>query len=344
MGVRVLVVDDSPTMRGLISAALRRDEGIEVVGTANDPLEAREAIKRLNPDVVTLDVEMPNMNGLEFLEKIMRLRPMPVVMISTLTQKGAETTVAALELGAVDCIGKPGTGMTAVQAFADLPDKVRAAAASRVRPTAAPEPGTRPQGYRARDVILAIGASTGGVEALISVLSRFPDTCPPTLVTQHMPGTFTRSFAERLDKLSGATVAEAQDGEALEPGRVYLAPGGVAHLEVTASATPRCRLVHGEPVNGHRPSVDVLFNSVAACRRPSVGLILTGMGRDGAQGLLAMRQAGAATFGQDEATSVVYGMPRAAFEIGAVETQLPLSRLGTAVLNECAASAPRKDA
>ena len=342
MSVRVLVVDDSPTMRGLITAALRRDPEIEVIGSANDPLEAREAIKRLDPDVITLDVEMPNMNGLEFLEKIMRLRPMPVVMVSTLTQRGAEVTVAALELGAVDCVGKPGAGMTAVQAFGDLAEKVKAAARSRVRPREEARPVDRPDSYRPReDMVLAIGASTGGVEALITILSGFPETCPPTLVTQHMPGTFTRSFAERLDKLSGATVAEAEDGAAIRPGHVYLAPGGVAHLEMTASATPRCRLVASEPVNGHRPSVDVLFDSVARAGRPAVGVILTGMGKDGAQGLLRMREAGARTLGQDEATSVVYGMPRAAFEVGAVERQLPLSRMGGAILDLCAAERPR---
>lgn len=343
MTVRVLVVDDSPTMRGLIAAALRRDPDIEVVGWANDPLEARAAIKRLDPDVITLDVEMPNMNGLEFLEKIMRLRPMPVVMVSTLTQKGAEVTVAALELGAVDCVGKPGAGTTAQEAFADLGAKVKAAARSRVRPLGEAGAVERPADFRARDVVLAIGASTGGVEALIAILSAFPDTCPPTLVTQHMPGTFTRSFAARLDRLSGAAVSEAQDGDVLKTGQIYLAPGGVAHLELAGAATPRCRLVATEPVNGHRPSVDVLFDSVARSGRPAVGVILTGMGRDGARGLLAMRQAGARTLGQDESSSVVYGMPKAAFELGAVERQLPLSRLGPAILDLCAADGPREN-
>lgn len=344
MTVRVLIVDDSPTMRGLIAAALRRDPEIEVVGSANDPLEARTAIKQFDPDVITLDVEMPNMNGLEFLEKLMRLRPMPVVMVSTLTQRGAEVTVAALELGAIDCVGKPGAGTTAHEAFADLALKVKAAARSRVRPR---DPGTavvRPTDYRARDVVLAIGASTGGVEALITILSGFPDTCPPTLVTQHMPGTFTRSFAERLNKLSGATVAEAQDGEPLRSGHIHLAPGGVGHLEMIGSGTPRCRLVASDAVNGHRPSVDVLFESVARAGGPAVGVILTGMGRDGARGLLAMRQAGARTLGQDEVSSVVYGMPRAAHELGAVERQLPLSRMGAAILDLCAAAGPQETA
>jgi len=338
MSIRVLVVDDSPTMRGLITAALRRDPEIEVIGSAADPLEAREAIKRLNPDVITLDVEMPNMNGLEFLEKIMRLRPMPVVMVSTLTQAGAEVTLAALELGAVDAIGKPSSGVTAVEAFADLATKVKVAARSRVR-SERPVPASLPGAdYRVnRDMVLAIGASTGGVEALLTILTSFPVDCPATVVTQHMPATFTRSFAARLDKVSAATVAEASDGAPLEPGRIYIAPGGDAHLEV-AGATPRCRLVRSDTVSGHRPSVDVLFRSVARLRRPIAGVILTGMGRDGAQGLLEMREAGARTLGQDEASSVVYGMPKAAFEAGAVERQLSLSRLPGAILEVCAAA------
>ena len=337
MSVRVLVVDDSPTMRGLITAALRRDPEIEVIGSAADPLEAREAIKRLNPDVITLDVEMPNMNGLEFLEKIMRLRPMPVVMVSTLTQAGAEITLAALELGAVDAVGKPSAGITAMEAFGDLAAKVKVAARSRVRTGGVQQTARPAADYRVnRDMVLAIGASTGGVEALLTIISSFPADCPATVVTQHMPATFTRSFAARLDKVSAARVEEASDGAPLEPGRVYIAPGGEAHLEV-AGATPRCRLVKSDTVSGHRPSVDVLFRSVARLRRPMAGVILTGMGRDGAQGLLEMRQAGARTLGQDEASSVVYGMPKAAFEIGAVERQLPLSRLPAAVLEICAA-------
>lgn len=335
--VRVLVVDDSPTMRGLISAALGRDPDIEVIGTAADPLEAREAIKRLNPDVITLDIEMPNMNGLEFLEKIMRLRPMPVVMVSTLTQAGAEVTLAALEMGALDAVGKPSAGVTAMTAFADLNEKVKVAARSRVRAKGPVEPTRLRTGYRAdTSHILAIGASTGGVEALVAILSAFPADCPATVITQHMPATFTRSFAARLDRVSAASVQEATDGAPLTPGNVYLAPGGATHLEVSGG-TPRCRLVASDPVSGHRPSVDVLFRSVARVGRPMTGVILTGMGRDGASGLLEMRQAGARTLGQDEASSVVYGMPRIAYEIGAVERQLPLSRMPSAILDLCAA-------
>ena len=342
MTVGVLVVDDSATMRGLIGAALKRDPEIEVLGFANDPIEAREQIKALNPDVVTLDIEMPKMNGLEFLEKIMRLRPTPVVMVSTLTQAGADVTLQALELGAVDCVGKPVGGVTAQDAFAELTAKVKAAARARVKPYNGPiVPVERARDYRATDGVLAIGSSTGGVEALMTILSNFPDTCPPTVITQHMPATFTKSFAARLDKISGAHVTEAQDGDRLQAGHIYIAPGGDAHMEVTSSSHPVIRLRAGEPVNGHRPSVDVLFESVARLNRPSVGVILTGMGRDGAAGLLSMKQAGARTLGQDESSCVVYGMPRVAFEIGAVEKQVGLSRMGSAILNLCAADTHR---
>ena len=334
--IRVLVVDDSPTMRGLITAALRRDPEIEVIGSAADPLEARALIKELNPDVITLDVEMPNMNGLEFLEKIMRLRPMPVVMVSTLTQAGAEITLQALEMGAIDAVGKPGAGVTAVEAFAELTLKVKTAARSRVRARGPIETPRPRDDYRAApDHILAIGASTGGVEALLTILSAFPANCPATVITQHMPATFTPSFAARLDKMSAPTVGEAVDGAPLMPGHIYLAPGGLTHLEVSG-ATPRCRLSQGDTVSGHRPSVDVLFRSVARLRRPMTGVILTGMGRDGAQGLLEMRNAGASTLGQDEASCVVYGMPRVAHEIGAVQRQLSLHRLSSAILDLCA--------
>lgn len=341
MTVRVLVVDDSPTMRGLISAVLRRDSEIEVVGTAGDPHEARQAIKALNPDVITLDVEMPNMNGLEFLERIMRLRPMPVVMVSTLTQAGAATSVAALELGAIDCIGKP-TAVGDPRAFSELADRVKAAAGARVSsrdPSAVAPPR---QGYRGSGRVVAIGSSTGGVEALLAILTRFPKNCPPTLVTQHMPATFTRSFAERLDKCCLPAVSEASEGAPVESGRIYIAPGGDSHLTLTGSLSRRCGLVQGPLHTGHRPSVDVLFNSVAeVAGAVAVGVILTGMGRDGAEGLLAMRQSGAVTIGQDEASCVVYGMPRAAAQMGAVQKQLPLHRIADAILDACEAQERR---
>jgi two-component system chemotaxis response regulator CheB len=336
--VTVLVVDDSPTMRGLITAVLRRDPDIEVIGAAGDPLEAREAIKRLNPDVITLDIEMPNMSGIEFLEKIMRLRPTPVIMISTLTQAGADITIEALALGAVDCVGKPGPGMTASDAFGGLTEKVKAAARSRLRPLGeVVRPQINGTVFRPNGSVVAIGSSTGGVEALLTVIPHLPANGPPTVITQHMPGTFTKSFAKRLDSSSAATVTEAEDGDVLAPGKVFLAPGGDRHLTIERSGGQlRCRLLPGEAVNGHSPSVDVLFNSVAqAVGKKAVGAILTGMGRDGAKGLLAMREAGGRTLGQDEASCVVYGMPRAAFEIGAVERQFPLSRMGAQILAAC---------
>lgn len=335
--VKVLVVDDSSTMRGLIATALAKDPDIEVVGQAEDPVQARQAIKALNPDVVTLDVEMPNMNGIEFLEKIMRLRPMPVIMVSTLTGRGADETIQALEIGAVDCIEKPRPGNE--HNFEELPFKVKIAASARVRPLIKTEPnqGDREHARRAAYVpdgrVVAIGASTGGVEALMAVLSQFPENCPPTVITQHMPPTFTRSFANRLDRMCAPKVQEATDRAKLLPGNIFLAPGGSEHLEITADL--HCRLKGGERVNGHCPSVDVLFESVArSCKSSAVGVILTGMGRDGAAGLLAMRKAGARTFGQSEGSCIVYGMPKAAFEAGAVEKQLPLEKLAQAIISE----------
>ena len=339
--VKVLVVDDSSTMRGLIANALTRDPDIEVVGQAEDPLQARQAIKALNPDVVTLDVEMPNMSGLEFLEKIMRLRPMPVIMVSTLTGRGADETIRALEIGAIDCIEKPRPGND--HNFEELPFKVKIAASARVKPLTRPTDmaPARPHAatqYESDGRILAIGASTGGVEALIELLSAFPENCPPTVITQHMPQSFTRSFAQRLDRLCAPKVQEAIDGVKLAPGHVYLAPGGSRHLEITPGPEVRCRLKAGDRVSGHCPSVDVLFESVARhLKGNSVGVILTGMGRDGASGLLAMRKAGAKTFGQNESSCVVYGMPKVAFEIGAVVKQLPLDKLAAAIISETSA-------
>lgn len=327
---RVLIVDDSATIRGLIISALSVDPEIEVIGTAGDPIEARAAIKELNPDVITLDVEMPKMSGIEFLEKIMRLRPMPVIMVSTLTQAGAAASIDALALGAFDCVGKPD--------FEDLVDKVKTAARAQVRVAGDSRASVpRAAGYRPANKVIAIGSSTGGVEALMQVLAPFPENCPPTVITQHMPASFTASFAARLDRMCAPKVQEASDGAPLLPGLVYIAPGGAAHLEVVGGLQPRCKLREGAPVNGHRPSVDVLFDSVVATYgRRAVGVILTGMGRDGAAGLLAMRTAGAKTIGQDEVTSVVYGMPKSAFEAGAVERQLPLGEIGQAALDLCA--------
>ena len=298
MTVRVLVVDDSATMRGLISARLRSDPLIEVVGQASDPHEARQAIKRLNPDVITLDIEMPNMDGIEFLEKIMRLRPTPVIMISTLTQRGADVSLKALEIGAFDCIAKPTSSQS--DDFDTLVEKVKAAAQSRRRGRRQENVARETQAsFTPDDRIITIGASTGGVEALITILSQFPANCPPTLISQHMPPTFTRSFAARLNNLCAASVSEAVDGAPITVGQIYLAPGD-CHLEMKAGSLPRCRLSDGPKVSGHRPSVDVMFMSVArAVHGRAVGVILTGMGRDGADGLLALRNAGAETLGQD---------------------------------------------
>ncbi|MGO8091601.1 protein-glutamate O-methylesterase CheB [Rhizobium leguminosarum] len=336
---RVLVVDDSPTMRGLITAVLSSDPEVNVIGQAGDALEAREAIKRLNPDVLTLDIEMPNMNGLDFLEKIMTLRPMPVIMVSTMTHRGAEATLAALEIGAFDCVGKPAPGE--LRPFGDLAEKVKAAARTQrqySQPVATVAPPPSVADFRVGRKIVAIGSSTGGVEALIAVLQKFPANCPPTVITQHMPPTFTKSFAERLNRLCAPVVQEATDGARLEIGKIYLAPGGERHLQVSGASAPCCRLIDRAPVNGHRPSVDVLFDSVAELAgRNAVGVILTGMGRDGAAGLLKMRHAGARTLGQNEKTCVVYGMPRVAHELGAVEQQLPLSAIGEEILKMTAA-------
>ncbi len=329
--VRVLVVDDSATIRGLLTSTLSRDPEIEVVGGAGDPIEAREMIKTLNPDVLTLDVEMPKMSGIEFLEKIMRLRPMPVIMVSTLTQAGASVSIDALAMGAFDCVGKPN--------FDEVVEKVKAAARARVRPVSdKPRPAVRRDNYRPSSKVLAIGSSTGGVEALCTMLADFPENCPATIITQHMPPTFTASFASRLDRMCKPVVAEASDGAPIQPGHIYIAPGGDRHLTIQDGLQPRCKLVEGPPMSGHRPSVDMMFNSVVQTYGArSVGVILTGMGRDGAEGLKRMRTAGAHTLGQDESSCVVYGMPKVAFEIGAVERQFSLERIGDAALELCAA-------
>ncbi|WP_267382461.1 MULTISPECIES: chemotaxis response regulator protein-glutamate methylesterase [unclassified Sphingomonas] len=337
MPVRVLVVDDSATMRGMLRAMLGRDPAIEIVGEAIDAVHARRLIKELNPDVVTLDIEMPGMNGLEFLEKIMRLRPMPVVIVSSLTVRGAAATVRALEAGAFDCFAKP-TSIAAIRDDDSLARLIHAAAGSprriarnSVSHTAA-SAGLNGQGID----LIAVGASTGGVEALLEVIGGFAADCPPTVIVQHMPATFTPSFAERLNRTCPPNVAEARSGTLLKRGHVYLAPGGTHHMEILGANAPRIRLFEGDKVSGHRPSVDVLFRSVAKLGLTSVGILLTGMGADGAAGLLAMRQSGARTIGQDQATSVVYGMPQSAFVIGAVGRQLPLQRIAAAAMEVAA--------
>jgi len=342
--VRVVVVDDSALMRQLLSRMMASDPGIEVVGAAPDPVVAREMIKTCNPDVVTLDIEMPNMDGLSFLEKIMRLRPMPVVMISSLTQQGADATLQALEIGAVDWVAKPKVDLQSglLEKQAEIVEKIKTAARARVRgrqrgETRAPAAASAPKsGYASTERIVAIGASTGGVEALREIACALPADSPGVLITQHMPAGFTSRFAERLNVLAQVTVQEASDGQRVLPGHVYIAPGN-HHLElVRTGANYLCRLSDGPPVSGHRPSIDVLFRSVAKnAGANAIGVILTGMGKDGAVGLKEMRSVGASTIGQNEATCVVYGMPKAAAVIGASEIELAIDRIAAAIIERC---------
>ena len=338
MPIKVLVIDDSALIRRLLTDILSADPAIEVVGTAPDPIIARERIRTLQPDVLTLDIEMPKMDGLTFLERLMALKPMPVLVVSTLTQKNADAALRAMELGAVDYVPKPLADITAgMQNLGEeLVAKVKAAARARPRArSAAPRPATLTVDTRLSTVgrIVAIGASTGGVEALQLVLTQLPATAPAVLVTQHMPAGFTASFAKRLDAQCAVTVQEATDGRRVLPGHVYIAPGA-RHLELVRSgAHYECRLHDGPLVSGHRPSVDVLFHSVAAAAgRAAMGVILTGMGRDGAAGLLEMRRTGARTLGQTEASCVVYGMPKAAMQAGAVEAEHPLERIAAEIV------------
>lgn len=340
--IRVLICDDSAFIRELLTSIINRAPEMEVVGAAPHPEIARTMIKELQPDVLTLDVEMPKMDGLSFLEKIMRLRPMPVLMISSLTQQGAEATLRSLELGAVDFIAKPKIDLRdGLQALSDeIIAKIKMAA--RVKPRAlqhtpsdivVSKPKTQP--LTTSEKIIAIGASTGGVEALKEIFMVLPATLPGIVVVQHMPEAFTASLAARLDRLSAVKVVEAQHGDRILPGHAYLAPGN-KHLRVARSgANYICHLDSQTPlVSGHRPAVDVLFHSLAdVAGANTIGVILTGMGSDGAAGLLALRQAGARTLGQDESSCLVYGMPKVAFERGAVEEEVPLTRLPTKLIN-----------
>jgi two-component system chemotaxis response regulator CheB len=334
--VRTLIVDDSASMRATLKRMLSADPAIEVVGAANDPFAARDMIKTLNPDVLTLDVEMPGMDGLSFLERIMRLRPMPVVMCSTLTARGAEVTIEALRLGAVDYVTKPSGTPEDIERDAELLcQKVKDAARSVARsgPQRVAEQPALAGGAGGK--LIAIGSSTGGVEALFSLLPALPADCPPVLIVQHMPASFTRSFADRLNGDCRVHVTEAVHGMQVQPGTVYIAPGGDTHMELSGGVAGRIMLRPGDPVTGHRPSVDVLFRSVAPLGAAAVGAILTGMGSDGAEGLLAMRRAGARTLGQSRDTCVVWGMPRAAKELGAVEKEVGLSGMPEAILKAC---------
>ncbi|NIE79445.1 chemotaxis response regulator protein-glutamate methylesterase [Asaia sp. As-1742] len=337
--VKVLVVDDSRTARAMIRHAFQGHPDLLITGEASNPLEAKAMIIKDQPDVITLDIEMPNINGLQFLDKIMRLRPIPVVMVSSLTQRNAELALTALQMGAFDCFPKAMSSAPGVNAYAGLPGIVRQAAKSkpetRAKETKLPASTPERLVWSQNFAVVAIGSSTGGVEALEEVLSGFPPDSPPIVICQHMPAFFTASFAARLDKkIEALSIREAQDREVLQRGDVRIAPGGSHHVTVTLNAqTVTTRLYTGPAVNGHTPSVDVLFDSVAEqVGKAALGIILTGMGQDGAEGLLAMRRSGAWTIAQDKATSVVYGMPRVAAEIGAAAQIVPLNQISHAAM------------
>jgi two-component system chemotaxis response regulator CheB len=342
--IRVLVVDDSAVVRKLISEALAADPEIEVVGTAVDPYAARDQIIALKPDVLTLDLEMPRMGGLAFLKILMEQRPLPVVVLSSLTGAGSEQALEALRLGAVDVLGKPGGPYTFGEMGPQLVAKVKAAAVARLHPSSAAKP-LAPAALQAGQTgagvawsraaaggsgrLILLGASTGGTEALRDVLTRLPDGLPPIAIVQHIPAMFSRAFAERLDQLCAFRVSEARDGDLFEPGRALVAPGNFHLLVNRQGGQYRARVIDGPAVWHQRPAVDILFKSaVDAGLGPQViAGVLTGMGKDGAEGLLRLRERGAATFAQDEASSVVFGMPRAAWENGAAQKQVPLERI-----------------
>jgi len=357
MSIKVLVIDDSALVRKLLTAMLSRSPDIQVVGAASDPYAAREKIKKLNPDVITLDVEMPRMDGITFLENLMRLRPMPVVMVSSLTQRGADVTLRALELGAIDFVAKPRIDIAGTLADyeAELIAKVKVAAGARVLPrtvapsrvaderhsTSAVVPILNVRSMlRTTDRIIAIGASTGGTEAIREVLAEMPPDAPAIVISQHIPAAFSKAFAERMNRSSAMAVCEAQDGQQILPGHAYIAPGDRHLLVERDGARYLCRLSTGPHVNRHRPSVDVMFRSVAQNVGPSaLGVLLTGMGDDGARGLKEMMEAGAGTIAQDEASSVVWGMPGTAVRLGAAMHVLPIQHIAVQVLNLVAAAA-----
>jgi two-component system chemotaxis response regulator CheB len=342
---KVLIVDDSSLMRQLLAEILSSDPDLEVIGTAGDPFIAREKIKALNPDVLTLDIEMPRMDGLTFLEKLMRGHPMPVVMISSLTERGADVTLRALDLGAVDYVSKPRLDVSngTLELSRDIIAKVKTAARARVQalrqaPSGAPEQVGGGHHFSATHKIVAIGASTGGTEALKDLLSPLPADFPGIVIVQHMPEAFTRQFAERLDAACRIRVHEAKDGDRILPGHALLAPGG-HHMAVARRGLENSvRVYRGERVNRHLPSVDVLFSSCARQLGCNVlGVLLTGMGNDGAKGMLEMKQADAFTIAQDEATCVVYGMPREAVLLGGVDEVLPLGRIPATLVQRLSA-------
>lgn len=349
--IRVVVVDDSALVRSLLSEILNGQPDMECVGAANDPLIAREMIRELDPDVITLDIEMPKMDGLEFLSRLMRLRPMPVVMISTLTERGAEVTMRALELGAVDFVAKPRIGLVdgIKELSANIVEKIRIAAKAHVKRSSASASGSHLMpvtgaGHSASQLLaneristeklICIGASTGGTEAIREVLVKMPADAPAIVITQHMPAGFTTSFAARLNSLCQITVQEAVNGSRILPGHAYIAPGGKQFRLGRSGANYVCVVEDGELVNRHRPSVEVLFQSVAKLAgRNAVGVMLTGMGNDGASAMKEMKDAGSYNFVQDEASCIVFGMPREAILAGAADEVLPLTQIAPSLLS-----------
>jgi two-component system, chemotaxis family, protein-glutamate methylesterase/glutaminase len=355
--IRVVVVDDSALVRSLVAGIINRQSDMECVGAANDPLIAREMIRELSPDVITLDIEMPKMDGLDFLGRLMRLRPMPVVMISTLTERGAEVTMRALELGAVDFVAKPRIGLAdGINELAgQIVEKIRIASTAQIRravspgiasPAASgekrPASGNPAIGRVSTEKLVAIGASTGGTEAIKEVLMRMPADSPGIVITQHMPPGFTTGFAARLNGLCQITVQEAVGGERILPGHAYIAPGGKQFRVDRSGANYVCVVEDGEAVNRHKPSVEVLFQSVAqAAGRNAFGIMLTGMGGDGAKAMKEMKDAGSYNYVQDEATCIVFGMPREAILHGAAHEILPLQAIAPALLGKLSGSTDR---
>lgn len=345
--IRVLVVDDSAVVRDVLARELSRDPQIEVIGTAPDPYVARDRIMQLRPDVVTLDIEMPRMDGVTFLKKLMYYHPLPVIIVSSLTARGGRMALEALQAGAVEVMCKPGSSYSVGDMSVELIDKIKAAARAKVVRTATPEPAapSRCQAMTCTtDKVIAIGASTGGTQALQQLLMALPADSPGVMIVQHMPEHFTRSFAERLNTLCAVEVREASDGDSVVPGRVLIAPGNYHMLLQRSGARYRVQVKIGPLVCRHRPSVDVLFKSVARhAGANAVGVILTGMGNDGAAGMREMKQAGARTIAQDEASCVVFGMPKEAILHGGVDHVLPLGRIAqkmlelAAIPSDCAA-------
>lgn len=339
--IKVLVIDDSALIRHLLTEIINSHADLTVVACAPDPIVARELIKLHNPDVLTLDVEMPRMDGLEFLERLMRLRPMPVLMVSSLTEEGSNVTLKALELGAVDFISKPKMDIAAgLKSYSDLiAEKLRTCASAHVRSRPSVESSVKrhlvSKGYTSTEKVIFVGASTGGTEAIRHFLEPLPADMPAIMITQHMPENFTRTFAERLDKLCQLNVQEARHNTRVLPGHVYIAPGN-AHLEIVRSgANYMTSLNEGEPVNRHRPSVDVLFMSAARIAGANaIAVILTGMGKDGALGMKVMKEAGAITFAQNEESCIVFGMPKEAIALGVIDEVLPLDVLPSRVLEQ----------